>query len=552
MRRERAAVEAARCTLSLLHPDGAACRERRVGARLAGLGGAGRASRAHESREHDEPRTRESRDHEPRTHVPRDHEPGDTEPGGADIVWLAPDRAECRDPARLDAVVAAALDALAPDGVVYALAPPAWRRRIAARLRAAGLETGPPLLHLRGGAGHHRYLLPLGERELRLLVDGHLSARAGAVARRALRRPGWRAVAAELWPTVGIVARRAGARPPWRWLEPLAGCAAADGFVTVNGWRGPGDSVLVHLLAAGSVNEGHVGVLRVGVLKVERAGAAADEAAVLATVGEGARAAGAVVPRVLGTARACGARRVVLLESIPGAPAWRRLVAHPAEAPALLDALAAWLERWNVATRVAAPLAGPEAEAHLLAPLRQLAPLLHGGGEAYAAHLRALLAALGDEPVPRVAAHGDLTMHNVLLAGAAHDGPTHEQTALDGPAHARPGIVDWEAARADGWPLADLEYAAVDVALAAAGGRDRVAAWRRCFEGDGAKARALAAYRARAAARLGMPPAFVELCHHACWLHHAANEQSRGGSGGAHGPFLRIVRRLAASPGSAR
>ena len=61
------------------------------------------------------------------------------------------------------------------------------------------------------------------------------------------------------------------------------------------------------------------------------------------------------------------------------------------------------------------------------------------------------------EPLPTVAAHGDLTMSNVLLGEGA------------------PGVVDWEASTATGVPLRDLLYAAVDATAAADGYRDRLA-----------------------------------------------------------------------------
>jgi hypothetical protein len=43
-------------------------------------------------------------------------------------------------------------------------------------------------------------------------------------------------------------------------------------------------------------------------------------------------------------------------------------------------------------------------------------------------------------------------------------------------------------------------------------------------------------------ALLRMPPAYAELCHHAGWLAHAANEVRVDASG--NGPFVRIAREL--------
>jgi hypothetical protein len=93
--------------------------------------------------------------------------------------------------------------------------------------------------------------------------------------------------------------------------------------------------------------------------------------------------------------------------------------------------VAEWLEAWNRATVRTESLGADELEREVLAPLRLLAPLLADGG-AYAARVRSLCARVEGRPLPRVAAHGDLTLHNLLLDGATL------------------GVVDWEAARADG------------------------------------------------------------------------------------------------------
>ncbi|HEX2188910.1 MAG TPA: hypothetical protein VHG51_08440, partial [Longimicrobiaceae bacterium] len=193
-----------------------------------------------------------------------------------------------------------------------------------------------------------------------------------------------------------------------------------------------------------------------------------------------------------------------------------------------LDLLAGWLEAWGRATRTVAPLGAEELEREVLRPLAPLAPLLPEGA-GYAGRVRGLCARLEGAPVPRVAEHRDLTLFNVLLDGA------------------RLGVVDWEAARGDGWPLADLEYAATDAVAAVGGYRDRAAAWAECWHPGGGRAEALGRRRAEMAEALGVPPAFAELSRHACWLHHAANEHAAGGAGAR--PFLEVLRAVAAAPG---
>lgn len=437
---------------------------------------------------------------------------------GADLLWLAPDATECRTRGWLADAAARVERELAADGIAYVLPPRGWRGAVAARLRRAGLRVEPPVAHLAAG-GAERFLVPLRRAEVRLLVRGvlplpaPLRRLAGAVA----RMPGWPRIAAEAWPTVGFVAQRPGDRPPWSWLGEAGGPPGGpDGVVAVHGWRGADDSVLLHLLGADGAHA--------AVAKVARAGAEADEAEVLARLGGAAEAAGARLPRVLGTARAAG-RRVVVLTVLPGRRAADGARSDPAAARAAMLRAAGWLEAWNRATVHAQPLGAERIEREVMEPLRLLAPLLGDGG-AYAARVRSLCARVEGRPLPLVAAHGDLTLHNLLLDGAGL------------------GVVDWEAAREDGWPLADLEYAATDAAAAAHGYRDRARAWAECFRPGGPWAGELAGRRARLVDALSIPPPFAELCRHACWLGHAADEHAAAGPGGER-PFLGVLRAVA-------
>lgn len=476
----RAAAEVPLHPVALMHPDGEVRAEDAVGARAEFRRGAPRSG--------------------PRR--------------GADLLRVAPSAAECRAPGWLDGVAARMERDLAEDGIAYVLPPPGWRGRLAARLRAAGFRVEAPVAHL-SVRGAERFLVPLRPTDVGFLLGSVPAPRPLRRAARALAAaPGALRLAAETLPAVGFVARRPGGRPPFAWLREMGG-ADHRRVVVAGGWRGAGDSVLLHLLSA----EGE----RVAVAKVGRAGARVDEADVLRRLGGAARDAGAAVPRVLGAGRVSG-RRVALLAAVPGERAATALRGRPGRVAPLLGRLAAWLEAWNRATLRVEPLDPEALEREVLRPLALLAPLLPDGA-AYAARVRSLCARLAGTPLPRVAAHGDLTMHNVLLDGAA------------------PGVVDWEAARPDGWPLADLEYAAVDAAAAAGGYRDRTGAWAACFRGGGAWAPEVGRLRARAAEALEVPPAFAALCRHACWLHHAANEHVAAGPGSR--PFLGVLRAVA-------
>jgi hypothetical protein len=132
---------------------------------------------------------------------------------------------------------------------------------------------------------------------------------------------------------------------------------------------------------------------------------------------------------------------------------------------------------------------------------------------------------LGGTAVPLVAAHNDLTMWNVRLGA---DG------AL--------GILDWAEADSESLPLTDLFYAVADAAAACDGYRDRIAAARSCFEPGGARTATVGPLTERAIAALSLSRAAADLCFHACWLRHAANERAMDG---ADGPFAEIVRWLA-------
>jgi hypothetical protein len=423
------------------------------------------------------------------------------------LAVIAPAATQLAQRGWLARALADAATALAADGVVYALLPPAVRRTASRRLRASGLELAPALAQLSPRAA--RYLVPLRARPWRHMLEQEVGAhprlRRGLSAVAAA--PLGTALLAELLPGAAIVARREPAAPLAAWLERLDGDTRATADVaTLTSWRGAAGSVVLFCFANGENRPW-------GVAKA--APEAHAEARRLDRLGAGARAAGAAVPRPLATGSA-GPRQVLVESPVPGPSAARVLMGAPARFPEVAVAVAAWLERWNAATaRRATPATGwLEREAAAL----ELPA-------AYRTWLADRCAALAGTPLPVVAAHHDLTMWNVRLGD---DGAF--------------GVLDWAEAEDEALPLADLLYAVADAAAACDGYRDRVAAVRACFEPGGERAAMAAPLVERLTASLAIPPDAAELCFHACWIRHAANERR---AGAAKRPFVEIVRWLA-------
>jgi hypothetical protein len=198
----------------------------------------------------------------------------------------------------------------------------------------------------------------------------------------------------------------------------------------------------------------------------------------------------------------------------------------PHRLPEFHDHIAGWLERWNGSTVVKRSFDEARLVDDIIAPARLLAPLVRDG-EDYVAWLTARTAELRGSDAPFVATHNDLTMSNLLLTDSG-----------------RLGIVDWEASSHDGFPLVDFLYAAADAAAAVHRYDDRVQAFLDCFSDEGRHAGQVRLLNARIAEALELEPALQELCFHACWLHHAANEH-RSSRPGEPRPFLEILRWVA-------
>jgi len=229
-----------------------------------------------------------------------------------------------------------------------------------------------------------------------------------------------------------------------------------------------------------------------------------SEARALAELGPAARAAGADVPEVVEEGE-LGGRPLLVTTGVEGRPASVLLAERPDRREALVATVADWLLRWNLATAAEATLSRELLEREVLDPARAVGVLVP--------ELERLARAAEGKPVKLVAAHNDLTTANVLVA---RDG--------------RLAVVDWDTAAPLALPLTDLFYAVADAEAATRGFAERVPAVSEEHE-------------RRFKDALGFDDTVADLCFHACWLRHAANESLRDQ---ASRPFLEIVRTIAA------
>jgi len=228
------------------------------------------------------------------------------------------------------------------------------------------------------------------------------------------------------------------------------------------------------------------------------------EGRALAELGPAARAAGADVPEVVEEAE-LGGQPLLVTTGVEGRPASVLLAERPGRREELVGRIAEWLLRWNLATAAETMLSRELLEREVLAPARVVGTLVP--------ELERLVRAVEGRPVKLVAAHNDLTTANVLVG--------------DG----RLGVVDWDTAAPRALPLTDLFYAVADAEAATRGFADRAAATNSEHE-----------QRFRNA--LGLDDEVADLCFHACWLRHAANESLRPAERAR--PFLEIARTVAA------
>ena len=422
---------------------------------------------------------------------------------GADLILLSPTAAECRTRRWLEEAVQLLAQKLAGDGLGYVLAPPRWKPRITSLLRRHGLSVAVAVVHLPDWTSS-RYLVPLTPRlacyAFSTLRPMQLWKRRLAMG--ALRLPGSEKLIGIL-PSVGLVARHPYSRPLFDWLFHLSPDFQPPGNAMISmGKQGQTGTAVLHCFSGceplpSAVAK--VSLLTTSMTKRSR------EAALMTQFGPGVRRTGARMPQPLLVAQ-IGGRPLLLQTVLSGHSIASLLATKPRRLFDLIERVVCWLARWNRSTVVYKPLDCAQLDQKLLAPAALLAPFLQQG-EAYKDWLAGCCAKAVGTLVPFVAAHHDLTMTNILL---------DEQGRL--------GVVDWETGCAEAFPLVDFFYAVADAAAATQSYTDRPKAFKACFAPGGSFAAAVARLQMHLRRVLEVPADVADLCFHACWLNHAANE----------------------------
>ena len=438
----------------------------------------------------------------------------------ADLVILAPTLAECRTNGWLQAAVHSVSQSLAADGIGYAIVPPLRRLRIRKLLYDCDLSIDQAILHV-PDQDTSRYLIPLSPAPARYAVSKLLSL---SFHKRLLASVGLCLIGSSKlfqWslPSAGLLVRRPGARPIFEWLFRLN--SDVNGSVTITtSSRGKEGSVAIHCFPGNS--EKPAGVAKISLKPTERL---ISEAATHGRIGPSACAAGARVPRILSLA-SLNSHPVLLQTALCGQSVGALLTSRSGRLVGILDRLVSWLESWNRATLTAMPLDVALLEQEILAPAALVAAPFDAGSE-YQRWLKTACDALTGSTMPFVATHNDLTMWNLLLGE-----------------HGKLGVVDWEAGRENGLPFVDFFYAVADAIAIARGFTERPKTFEACFVAGGAYERIVGQLLARLRRVVRVPDEMVDLCFHACWLHHAANE-CRVAEPSDHRPFRKIVEWLA-------
>lgn len=430
--------------------------------------------------------------------------------GQVDLVVVAPTEDECRDPAWVGSVADAAGTRLSPDGIVYLV--PTRAKRVRRTLVALGLEPASTMLHVPDVA-RSRHVVPVGTSAERYALSGRLDLKG---AKRLAASIGLRfSPLAALGPTATVL-RRGRPAPLASWLfevGPLPGGPGSVLLTTRRAWSG---GTVVHRFPAGRSEPD-------AIAKVSTQ--AQDEERGLREVAPAAVRAGARVPEVLWSGR-LGPAQALVQSALDGTSAARLLEQGRLDPGELSARTAGLLERWSRETARPRALGQADLDRLVLSPARRLA----ARNAAYLDYLARLCARAAGSSCPFVPTHGDLTATNVLVD---RDG--------------RLGILDWEEAAAEGLPLTDFLYSAADAVAATGAYHDRVQAFRSCFAPGGAHAATVEEQRSRLAQALAIADVVQEVCFHACWLHHASNEQARS-TVSASGPFVAIVQMISEGP----
>jgi aminoglycoside phosphotransferase len=442
--------------------------------------------------------------------------------GKADLFIISPSVKEATSQAWLEAAVQAMSAYLSADGIGYVLVSPRWRWKIINFLRDAGLVLDTAFWHFPDPSSS-RNLTPIERVPGQFFVNTIMP------------KPSWKRTAAMwmlrfwatrqfliyFWNPVGISIRRPNARPLFQWMFRGGRRISAGTAILRTSWRGskganifygfPGDDVAPSVIAK--------------TVSVENSANLNNEAKILENVAKEASRARMHVPKIIGRQQN-DQYSTLLLSFLAGQSAADLLASQPDMLVPLMEKISRWLERWHRATVVFRPLTRELLERTLLAPAQRLAPLIPDGDK-YQYRLMKQCEATVGKTVPLVNTHNDLTMANVFMERDDHL-----------------GILDWETGCSESFPLVDFYYAVTDAVQSTENRRNRLAAFKACYLRDGPYFTKVDAWREQLQSAIDSPPGFSELCFHACWLHHASNEQQVTGPEEPR-PFLEIVQWLA-------
>jgi hypothetical protein len=442
----------------------------------------------------------------------------DATEGAVDLVLVAPSAEEASSE-WVEAAIVQAAELLSADGLLWIMVGRRWRRSAERSVSRCGLTVIDAVLAIPGWR-QAEHLVPLSPVALRDAAYRHLGGeRLGAsMLRWLIALPFVRRLVQRMSPACAYAVARDPGLQAFRWLGELDGTGVATATVSLGtrsdarvavALRFPPGRAAPDLVVKAALDE--AGVKR---LTAERAA--------LERLGTTAAGAGTAVP-VAGRHRTRD--WLLATDLLPGRSAAAILSRAPRRLLPIASAVADWLLRWNAATARRSLASPAPLDRWLLGPLGRLA----AAGVApvpYARALELLASRIEGGQLILAAAHGDLTMANVMAGG-----PTL-------------AILDWEAAAPAGLPLSDLWYMLAD-GVARAARVPHAVAVKALAGGSSPAPRALGAVPARHAAALGLTVEEASLAFHSCWLAHADDELRRGV---ADAPFTAVVRAVAEEP----
>jgi hypothetical protein len=424
--------------------------------------------------------------------------------GKADLFIFAPSAAECNLKSWLEASAKSMSNQLSEDGVGYVLVSRRWRGKVMRLLHRAGLVPDMAFWHFPDWYSS-QFLVPIDRKPARFAVDVILPGPSfkRTLARQMLRYSGTRQLLTLFWHSTGMTVRRPGARPLFEWLFQVDPQRPWMGNAMVRtSWRGSnGASIAYGFFRRDVIPSVVAKTVAVGTAAVHLD----REAQVLEKLGSGVRCAGAQVPEIIGRQQN-SQRSSLLLSYLPGQAASDLLKLNPSMFSPVMMRIVHWLDHWHRTTAILQPLTWEQIEQALLVPLDRLAASVKNA-DRYRERLVTQGQTIVGYPIPMVASHNDLTMANILLDE-----------------HNHLGLVDWETGCPESWPLTDFHYAVTDAVRIAANCSNWLEAFKTCYAQDGAYKALVAAWQERLQSIIGLSSDFAEFCFHACWLHHASNE----------------------------